>query len=340
MAETVAAVVGIQAQDEGAAALSIRARSQGLAVDDIGAARTVERSIVLTWTLRGTRHYHHEADVRWLVALLGPVFARPSRRTEQLGIAGDVGERAVGAIREALASEGPLTRREIAGRLAPVGVDPTGQAPIHVIRRAALEGVLCVVPGTDGGKERYALLDEWVRAAAPLAADQAAAELARRYLAAYGPARPSDLSTWSGLSAGAARRAWSAIEAELTEVETGRGPSWVLGRRPPAGTSRPAPLRLVGGFDTLLLGYADRSVHADPEQWRRVNAGGGMVRPAVIADGRVVGTWAYRRSPRSPRIDVEPFRPFSDVERAELEGEAADVGRFLGSHPALTVASG
>src|SRR2546430_3810949 len=35
----------------------------------------------------------------------------------------------------------------------------SGQASIHVIRRAALEGVLCVLPDA-GSEERYVLLDD------------------------------------------------------------------------------------------------------------------------------------------------------------------------------------
>ena len=77
-------VVGIQAQDGGAGALSIRPRASGLLMGDVDQA-LAERSIVLTWTLRGTRHYHAAADVRWLVGLFGPTFGRPGRRARQLG---------------------------------------------------------------------------------------------------------------------------------------------------------------------------------------------------------------------------------------------------------------
>ena len=239
------------------------------------------------------------------------------------------------AVGDALAADGPLTRRELAERLAEHGVDPSGQAPIHVIRRAALEGQVCVVPGA-GGKERYALLDHWIGGRpASAAPPDASAELARRYLAAFGAATPADFATWSGLAIGAARAAWDAIADELTEVTTSAGPSWILSRSA-NGPSRATPLRLVGGFDTFLLGYADRSLHVSPTDARRINAGGGIIRPAVVADGRVIGTWACRRQ-RGDRIDVDPFRPFTTDERSALEREAADVGRFLGTDPALTV---
>jgi hypothetical protein len=315
--DVVGRLVGVQAQDVTAAGLAIRARSRGLVAADVDAARE-DRRVVLTWSLRGTRHLHRADDVRWLVALVGPTFLRPSKRAEQLGIGGAAGDRAMEALVYALAAEGPLTRPQVKERLAPHGVDPSGQAPIHVIARAALEGRLCVVPG-----ERYVLLDDWL--GLPTAAaggDGGSGELARRYLAAFGPASPADFAAWSGLGPPAARREWSAIEGDVVEV----APSlWLLAAevdRAAAAARRPAPTRLVGAFDSLLLAYADRRLHLSPDQARLVNPGGGMVKPLVVADGEVVGTW----SRPGGRVDVRPFPRSTGL---DVDHEAEDVRRFL-----------
>jgi hypothetical protein len=297
----------------------------GLVVGDVDRA-LAEGSIVLTWSLRGTRHYHRAADVRWLLDLFGPVFGRPGRRARQLGIDGSVGDQAVRALRRALDS-GPLTRPQVRELLAPVGVDPSGQAPVHVLFRAACEGVLCVVPGPRAaGGERYVLLDDWVPPGPP--PPDPAAELARRYLTAFGPATPADLAAWSGLPAGVVREGWSALAGDLVEVaRPGGDPAWVLADRagvldgPEAG---PAPVRMLGGFDTFLLGYADRSLHLPPEHSRTVNAGGGIVRPVVLDDGRVVATWSLDRR-RTPEVTPYPG------EHPDTAAEVADIARFLGS---------
>jgi winged helix DNA-binding protein len=323
--EVVGRVMGIQAQDAGAAALSIRPRGSSLVAGDVDRA-LAERSIVLTWTLRGTRHYHRAADVRWLVGLFGPVFGRPGRRARQLGIDGEVGERAVRALHRALSDSGPLTRAQVRDLLVPEGVDPSGQAPVHVLFRAACEGVLCVVPGprSEGG-ERYVLLDDWVPPGA--APSDPAAELARRHLAAFGPATPADLAAWSGLPAGVVRDAWSAVAGDLVEVAGPDGPTWVLRDQVDAldgAAAGPAPVRMLGGFDTFLLGYADRGLHLPPEHARSVNAGGGIVRPIVLDDGRVVGTWSFDRR-RVPEVT-----PFPD-EHPDTAAEVAAIARFLAS---------
>ncbi|MFP5317308.1 MAG: winged helix DNA-binding domain-containing protein [Acidimicrobiia bacterium] len=313
VAEVAGVVGGLQAQDFTAAALSIRARGGAGTYAEVEAAVT-SGDVAVAWTLRGTRHLHPRADLAWLVRLLGPMFNRPgSARARQLGLDGRTGDRAVAAVREALA-DGPLDRAQVKGLLAPLGVDPSGQAPVHVLARAAREGALYVLPGRP---ERYARLDPDDGSGPP----DPAAELARRHLAAFGPAAPEDFRAWSGMGAGAARNAWAAIEGELAGVGDGR---WVLAQRLDrvrADTRRPAPARLLGAFDTLLLGRADRATLLPPEHARRVNAGGGMVKPTVVVDGAVVGTWAVRKG----QVEVAPFAEIA----ADLGPEVAAVEAFL-----------
>ena len=319
VAAVAAAVGGIQAQDLNAAALSLRARGGASTAADVPAA-VAAGEVVVTWTLRGTRHLHARDDVGWVLGLMRPAFNRPGRRAEQHGIAGRTGDRAVAALGEALGN-GPLDRDPVRRLLAPVGVDPSGQAPVHVIARAAREGVLCVLPGRP---ERYARLDLDGDGAGG-DATAAAAELARRHLAAFGPAGPGDFRAWTGLGAAVVRDAWAAIEPERVEVGEG---AWVLADRldeTRAAARRPVPPRLLGGFDALLLGRADRSDLVPSEHAARVNAGGGMIKPTVLVDGLVVGTWSGgRREPVS-------IQPFGAVDTDALAGEMAAVSAFL--HP-------
>src|SRR2546430_3028324 len=326
----VAAAAGIQAQDITAAAMSIRARSPGLALADLARAVWEERRLVLTWSMRGTRHLHPAADVRWLLKVFGPVFGRPGRRAEQLGIAGASGDRAVAALRDALAAEGMLTRPQVKERLAAVGVDVSGQAPAHALQRAALEGVLCVLPDPHGahGQERYVLLDGWVPPSEVPGREEALALLASRYLRAFGPATVADFRAWSGLPAAQARLGWAAV-TDRTGRPAAPGAA--------AAATRRCPVRLTGGFDTLLLGYADRSLHLAPEYARRVNAGGGLVRPVVLDDGVVVATWRYVRG-ATDTVEVIPFQALSRSALDGIEREGGDIGVLLGREPPLALA--
>jgi hypothetical protein len=336
-------VCGIQAQDVPAAALAVRARTSGLTPADIERARVAERSIVRAWFMRGTLHWTAAEDVRWLLALLGPplIAANRSRRAE-LGLDDEACARGVRLIRDALASRGPLTRAELAAQLAPHDVPTEGQAMPHLLYVAALEGVIC--HGPERGREpTYLLLDDWLTyREEALPREAALAKLARRYLSAYGPARPEDLSSWSGLVLTDARAAWRLIEKELSEVGVAGPSAWVLKARVAwldEAMASPMPVvSLLGAFDTYLLGHKSRDLVAAPEHQKRINKGGGWVLPTLLADGQAVATWSAKKSKRGLGIIVTPFEgELSDEVELGLAAEVRDVGRFLGVEATVSV---
>ena len=242
--------------------------------------------------MRGTLHLVAAEDVPLMLAVFAPVhLARGQRRLTQLGLPPELAERST-AEAAAVLEEGPLTRHELAARLRERGVpvDAEGQAPIHVVRRAALAGVLIEV-----GEGRYGAFDP-----GPLPdRDAAVAELARRYAAAHAPATAEDFAAWSGLPAADVRGAWRDVE-------------------PPAGEPEEGGVRLLPAFDEWLLGWASRDLVLP-----RAHAGevlrGGIIRAVAIADGRVFATW--RRG-----FELESFGRVPAAMRTAVEDEAERLG--------------
>jgi hypothetical protein len=193
-----------------------------------------------------------------------------------------------------------------------------------VLQRAALDGVLCILPDPHG-QERYVLLDNWVPSSEVPSREEALARAASRFQRGFGPATLQDFRAWSGLPAAQAELGWAAAgnpeEAAL----------------PPASPGR-CPVRLTGGFDTLLLGYADRSLHLAPEHARRVNAGGGLVKPVVLDDGVVVATWRYVRG-STDTVEVVPNEALSRRTLDGIEREVGQIGHFLGRDPQIKLTS-
>jgi hypothetical protein len=309
VATAVRAVAGIQAQDPVAAALSIRVRTSGLTRADVQHALVEDRSIVRLWAMRGTIHLVPSEDAAWLVDLLGPLGMTGSRRRlAQLGVPETDLPQAAKLIQAALSEHGPLTRAELMEHLARAGIATDGQAAAHLPMLAALHGLVCFGPPR-GGKPTYALREDWLGTDLPrLPRERAVAELARRYLRAFGPAAPEDFASWSGLPLRDARAAWPEGARDGTPVD------------PPD----PAAVRLLPAFDTYLLGYRSRELTVPAEHAREVWPGGGIVRPTVVANGRAVGTW--RRAGR--KVEVEPF-PNAAIDDEALAEEVADVQRFL-----------
>ena len=333
--QVVLEVCGIQAQDTNAAALAIRVRGAGLISADVEQARIQQRSIVRTWGPRGTLHLLATQDLRWLLTLLGPAFIAGNRsRRLELGLNDETSIRGAQLIRDILAGQGPLTRDELVEQLATRGIHLEGQARPHLISYAALHGILCFGPDR-GTKPTYVLLDDWLDRAhlTSLSQETACEELARRYLAAYGPASPDDMVAWSGLPMSEIRAAWKRIADSIVEVEVTGQLAWL----PKTHLARldefpdhPLVVRLLAGFDTYLLGYRNRDIAVAPPFAKRINAGGGMIRPALLVNGQAVGTWKSPQRKKQLDVVVEPFEQLSPGVQPALEAEARDIARFLG----------
>ncbi|MFL5625301.1 MAG: winged helix DNA-binding domain-containing protein, partial [Ktedonobacteraceae bacterium] len=338
VAQIVKGVCGIQAQDASAATLAVRVRSVGLVAAAVEQARVQERAVIRTWGLRGTLHLLATEDLDWLLPLLGPVFvAGDGRRRAELGLDEDTCARGIRIIRNVLANQGPLTRAELVEQLAAHGLPLEGQATPHLLGRAALEGIICL--GPDRGTEpTYVLLSDWVdreHIGHPLSEMAAHAELTRRYLGAYGPATHKDQATWSGMPLSKTRAVWQHIADQLMEVEVAGAPAWMLKACAAWLDELDEPLahtpivRLLPRFDIYLLGYQKRDLSVPPQHAKRINAGGGMIHPTVMVDGRIVGTWKSTRKRDHLDVTVEPFDQLEPQVYPGLETEIADLARFL-----------
>lgn len=321
---SVAAVAGrllaVQAQDRRGARLAVRARSAGLTAADVDRALTVERSVVVGWLNRGTLHLVRSGDYWWLHSLTAPPMAAAiARRLSQLGVTPGDAERGVAVIERSLTAHGPLTRAQVRESLARRGVPAEGQALVHLLGLASLRGVALRGPVV-GAEQAYVLARDWIGPPAAPGRERALAELARRYLAGHGPAADRDLATWAGLPVGDARRGLASIAAGL--ADHGDGLVSLAGTAP--DEPPPAPPRLLGAFDPLLLGWRSR----DPVLGRHVAdvVSGGVFRAFALVGGRAAGLWSIK----GRAVELNPFAPLAPRDAAALRSEADDVARFLG----------
>ena len=323
VAEVVGRLLAVQAQDLRAARLALRARATGLARADVDAALTDERSVVVAWLGRGTLHLVGREDYPWLLGLTAPTRLATSRwRLGQEGVAPDDAERAVKIVERALADAGPLTRRELAERIAAQGIRTEGQATPHLLLLAALRGIAVLGPLRDDGSHAFALTRDWLGATPPRsldgrARDAALAELARRYLAGHGPAAPADLAAWRGLPLRDARAGLTRSPRSWCSATTTSSTS----RARPAPAAIPS--RLLAAFDPYLLGWKDRAFAVPAEHAKRVHPGGGILRATATVDGPRSAPGA-RRAPGRAR----PLRARRGGAPAALRADCHDVARF------------
>jgi hypothetical protein len=332
-AETVVAhLVGVQAQLLRAAGLALAARTDGLTEDAVTAARVDDRSIALTWAMRGTLHLVAADDVDRLVPFLTEPHKNASlRRLRQESVSADQAERACDLIADMLAREGPLTRGEIAARLRRRRIRTEGQAIAYLLWLAGARRGLCFGPDR-GGDRTFVLARDWIDVSSPrdrADRDGVLRELALRYLRSHAPATADDLAAWSGIRIRDARRAWAAIARHTREIRTPNGAMEI-----PRSRFEEAPgghVRVLPDLDEYLLGWRDRGFAVPVERARYVNAGGGFVRPVVLRDGRVVATWSMDRTPSRTALIVRLFAPPSASLRSAVLADAARLGAFVGA---------
>jgi hypothetical protein len=150
------------------------------------------------------------------------------------------------------------------------------------------------------------------------------AKLARRWLAAYGPATVADLKWWSGWSLAHTRAALAAAGA--VEAELDGAPGVALPGEDEAEPSSEPWAALLPALDPTVMGWKERAWylgdHAPAIFDTAGNAG-----PTVWWNGRVVGGWAVRK-------DGEvAYRLLEDVgaeAAAMVDAEAGGLSGWLG----------
>lgn len=163
--------------------------------------------------------------------------------------------------------------------------------------------------------------------------DEALRRLIRRYLEGFGPASAQDFAQFALQRQAEIGPALEAMAHGLCTVEgpDGRMLYDVPGGEVPAEDT-PAPPRLLGMWDSVLLAYRDRS-RVIPEEYRSlVIRRNGDVLPAVLVDGYVGGVWR----PLQGGVEVRAFRDLSDDAWAGIAGEARALGAMIASREPAT----
>jgi len=329
-------VGGIHAQVLASAELQLAARIEGITQQDVRDALWRDRRLVKAWTLRGTLHLHPAEELSlWLAArraverelpdglkpwpdpkgVVHPAVS-PDELTEiQAAVWDSFDGRAL--LRDELATE--VVRRvgkRHEGRLRSgfaFFTDQLVQGPPH------------------GNKITLARPDQWIDGWQTVDAEAALREVLRRYLWAYGPARPSDFRAWFG------DVSFDALDVEEVDVEGRR--AFVLAGDTDFPDAR-RTVRLLPEYDVYVMGVRERE-HLVPERVREQVAAHGRGRyegPAgvrfLLVDGVTAGLWERKKSAKRIEIKVAPARR---VKRADLEREVERSGAFLALEPVLTV---
>lgn len=303
---------GIQAQYAPSAYVGLWSRLDGF--ERAHLTRALERRRLVQGTLvRGTIHVVSRADYwpfhdgirhprdEWFLRV---------RKIDDPRVPSRAGER----VRAAL--QGRTLRRD--ELVAAVGKD--------VWSETGAEPPLVRVPPAGTWERRradlLALAEEWLPR--PPSDPEAGRDLLlRRYLAAFGPARPLDAADWMSVPMTMLR---PAIErARLRRFTAADGAELIdLPRAPLPPPDTPAPPRFLGTWDAMLLVPA-RGTGVLPEEYRPLifHTKAPQSFFTFTIDGAVAGRWKIERAKEKATLRLEPFAPIPPAVRRELveEGE-------------------
>ena len=328
VADTVARLGAVQAQDYHAALWAVGLRTSDANEADVEAA-IAGGQIIRTWPMRGTLHLVAAADVRWMLTLLASrvIALDAARQQREYGLDERLAGRCAEVLARALEGGRRLTRSTLYEVLENAGIATGQQRGLQIIGLLAQQGVLCQGP-REGRQPTFALLHEWAPQARELPRDQALAELAQRYFRSRGPATLQDFAGWSGLTMTDARGGLQAAEQQLQKISLDNRDYWFA-----ANQEQPQPataVHLLPAFDEYLIAYKDRSAALDPALARQVIGINGLYHPVVVVHGRVAATWKRTIDKDSIALQLRPLRALNKTEMRAIGGCVRRYGKFLG----------
>src|SRR3954462_7142386 len=321
------AVVGLHSTDPATVYLSAIARMQRPSIDAVSRALYEDRTLVRHHAMRrtlwvftpGVARIAHAACT---VALAEAQNRRLAKMVEDSAIATDGAawsKSAKADLLVALASMGSATARQL-GKQVPsltqklqlvVGGRTVNTQGAHtrLLLNLGFDGA--IIRGQPKGSWNaseypWSVADQWVPGGLTGADPRTAAtELARLYLARFGPATTADLQWWAGWTTATTKKAIAAAGAVPVDLEgDGESEGGVLADdidAPAAAvrSNRSAPwVAFLPALDSTTMGWKQRSWYlGDHGRFGAslfdVNGNAGAT---VWVDGQVVGGWAQRKS--------------------------------------------
>ena len=159
---------------------------------------------------------------------------------------------------------------------------------------------------------------------AGLDAAAARVELARRWLAAFGPAPAADLQWWAGWTGGQTKAALAALPVRDVDLD---GQPGVLLAGDEEFTDDPGPVAaLLPALDPTPMGWQSRDWYLGPHGTALFDRTGN-IGPTVWWEGRIVGGWAQRGS---GEVAYQLLEDLGSDAGAAVAAEAARLESWLG----------
>jgi hypothetical protein len=321
---------GINSQNYSQSFISYWARIDNFRDDDLRLELKPKRGLVRTWTVRWTMHIIPAKDYHTYVLGSGGVklfkaferlaknFGLPAQQIRISSLYKPVLEKMKGR---------SVTTQEIKSLVTTRMREMGYRAGWSGIREMASLGMI-VNAGRKGSMDLWMRSDEWISKAKKIPdIDTYRIELLRKYIQQFGPVSRADILYWSGLSANEVDLALNTLSSELEKVSVkGSNQEYFAMDKISNASPQPPKVILLPKFDSLMMGYKDKSRFMDMQNYKRVFGPLGMVAATVLINGFVAGKWKKRREGRKMLVDVELFREVTTADKRAMEEKFIEYG--------------
>lgn len=314
---------GIQSQFMGNALHSLKIRCRDFDEE------TVKDGLVKNWTVRGTVHVFAEEDLPLFIHCNN---GRDYRRNEWTGytfwnqrekwaLMPQRQKYLSEVILEALAKE-DHTREELKQICREYGMTPAEESSMFDawgggIRQLCERGFLNYVVQE---KKAFCLSPEFT----PIPEENANLEIARRYFTNFGPATIHDAMYFFHTSATQVKKWISQLPVDSFYFD---GKIWFWIENGKNYDCDIPQCLFLAGFDQLMLGYEKKeSLFLRSEDMRAIFNLAGIVMPALMLNGQVVGRWKKKER----TLSVELFRDLSPNEMSAMKAKAEELWQDIG----------
>jgi hypothetical protein len=201
-----------------------------------------------------------------------------------------------------------------------------------VLKPVAFQGMLCFGP-SEANRVTFVRPDQWLGAFHRPDPVESLREVARRYVRAYGPARPEDFARWWGVRPKAVRGLFAAGDG-FAEVEVDGQKHWTVtdqvGGDDGEVIAGGPVVRLLPLFDPYTVAVrrgGDRPL-AGPEK-DLVYRKAGWISPVLLVDGTIAGVWEHSSARGRVRVDIRPFALLDPTVADRAVAEAERLGAHL-----------
>jgi hypothetical protein len=172
---------------------------------------------------------------------------------------------------------------------------------------------------------RWHPMEAWLPGGiAEVVAEEARAELVRRWLARFGPGTVADLKWWTGWTVAQVKQALGRLE--VVEVVLDDGSGFVLADDVDEVTSPGPWVALLPALDPTVMGWTGRDWYLG-EHGPALFDRSGNPGPTVWCDGRIVGGWVQRKD---GEIAMRLLEDIGTEATAAVDEAAGRLGTWLG----------